>query len=399
MKKRFSLLTLIISILVAILVTFQITFVVSYKINRGDNSDVQELVSEMDDLAAVDYVYKNYYYGDIDKEKLERGLIEGYIYGTGDRYGEYMDAERYAEFTSDNNGENVGIGINVVENRDSSAIEIVNVVPDSPAEKAGLLVGDMIISVEGESVVDIGYSFALVKMQGEKGTKASFVVLRDSETIEFSVKRATITQLNVAGRMNDDGVTGIIRIEEFDTTTPKQFKSEIEKLIDDGAERFVFDVRNNPGGDLDSIVEILDYLLPKGPIIRIEDKDGNETTMDSDKEHLDMPMAVLTNGGTASAAELFASALQDYEAAALVGETTYGKGSMQTIVPLNDGAALRITYRMYKPPKSECYDGIGVKPDIKCELSEEAANKSIYKLTDEEDTQLMRAIEYLNTGK
>lgn len=401
MKKRFSLLTLIVTMLISVLVTFQITYIYAFNQYRSaETADVNTLMS-MDRLEAVDYAYRNYYYyyGDIDEESLEDGLIAGYIYGAGDKFGEYMDAEEYSKFTSDSNGENVGIGIVVIENEEVGAIEVINVVPDGPADRSGILIGDLIVSVDGESVADLGYYTALANMQGKEGTKAEFTVLRDNETIDYSIERETVSQISVTGRMYSDGITAVIRIDEFDLSTPKQFKDEIAKLTSEGAERFVFDVRNNPGGDLESIVDILDYLLPEGPIIRIEDKDGTETVRESDAECFDMPMAVLVNNETASAAELFASALQDYKAAVLVGKTTYGKGSMQTILPMTDGSALRITFKMYKPPFSDSYDGIGVNPDIDIDIAEEFANISIYKLEDEQDSQLMGAIEYFNTGK
>ncbi|MBE6687416.1 MAG: S41 family peptidase [Ruminococcaceae bacterium] len=399
MKKRFSTLTFVIAVLAAILITFQVTFVscyFAYGRNKGKSSS---LIGGLDMLNSVDYVYSNYYYGDIDKEELEEGLIYGYLYGTGDKYGEYMDAESYARFTDDSNGKNVGIGVTVIYDDTAEAIEIVSVIPDSPAEKAGVLTGDHIVKVGGESVGELGYYSALSKMQGEAGTKAEFTISRDGEETEFSCVREEITQNTAVGRMHSDGETGIVRIEEFDAATFKQFKSAVKELREKGAVRFVFDVRGNPGGDLESIVSVLDYLLPEGPIIRIEDKDGNETVRESDEKQLDMPMAVLVNENTASAAELFASALQDYEKAVLVGKTTYGKGSMQSVIPLNDGAALRLTIKMYKPPFSESYDGVGVVPDIDVDMAEEYENTSLYKLTDETDTQLIRAIEYFNTGK
>lgn len=399
MKKRFSTLTFVIAVLAAILITFQVTFVscyFAYGRNKGKSSS---LIGGLDMLNAVDYVYSNYYYGDIDKEELEEGLIYGYLYGAGDKYGEYMDAESYARFTDDSNGKNVGIGVTVIYDDTAEAIEIVSVIPDSPAEKAGVLTGDHIVKVGGESVGELGYYSALSKMQGEAGTKAEFTISRDGEETEFYCVREEITQNTAVGRMHSDGETGIVRIEEFDATTFKQFKSAVKELREKGAVRFVFDVRGNPGGDLESIVSVLDYLLPEGPIIRIEDKDGNETVRESDEKQLDMPMAVLVNENTASAAELFACALQDYEKAVLVGKTTYGKGSMQSVIPLNDGAALRLTIKMYKPPYSEGYDGVGVVPDIDVDMAEEYENTSLYKLTDETDTQLIRAIEYFNTGK
>ena len=193
-----------------------------------------------------------------------------------------------------------------------------------------------------------------------------------------------------------DPTIGIIKILSFDLGTPAQFKEACETLIEGGATRFVFDVRYNPGGDLTSICSILDYLLPEGPIVHIVDAQGGEEVINSDASELDLPMCVLVNGNTASAAELFSSALQDYDKAELVGTTTYGKGTMQTIIRLSDNTGLGISYRMYNPPYSENYEGVGVKPDVEIEMDESLANKNIYKITDDEDTQLQKAIEILN---
>ena len=194
--------------------------------------------------------------------------------------------------------------------------------------------------------------------------------------------------------MYNDGTNsiGIIKILQFDTKTPEQFKTAVENLRAEGAVKFIFDVRNNSGGELNSVVSILDYLLPEGPVIRITDSDGNETTMDSKEGELDFPMMVLVNRNTASAAELFAAALRDYNKADLVGVQTYGKGSMQTIVRLADNSALRVTYKMYSPPFSENYNGVGLTPDYIIELSDEAAKKNIYTIKDSEDNQLQEAV-------
>ena len=395
MKKRFSLLVLIVAVILSALIASMITFGVAYRFARSLDGGDSFLV-DMEMLKSIDYVYRNNYFGEIDEEALENGLIQGYIYGVGDKYGEYMDVERVEEFTADNSGESVGIGVSVVFNDDEGLLEVVSVVSGSPAEEAGILTGDFIYSVAGEPAYDLGYDGTLSAMLGEEGSIADFSVLRDGEEIAFKIARKLVIQESAVGRMYADGITGIIRIEEFDAATPDQFKDMISQLQSEGAERFVFDVRNNPGGDLESILEILDTLLPEGPIIHIESKDGTETLRESDAEHLEFPMAVLVNENTASAAELFASALKDYEVATLVGKTTYGKGSMQSIIPLIDGSALRITCKMYKPPFSEGYDGVGVVPDIDVDLAEEHKNINLNKLTDDIDTQLIRAIEYLN---
>ena len=193
------------------------------------------------------------------------------------------------------------------------------------------------------------------------------------------------------------GSVGVIRLTEFNSTTPEQFKNAVSKLKDDGCDRFVFDLRNNGGGELNSILEVLDYLLPEGPIAHIYYRTGKERHYTSDAACLEARVAVLTNGRTASAAELFTSALRDYTRhgdydAVLVGTKTYGKGVLQSFYKLKDGSAFKISTGKYNPPYSENYDGIGITPDIVIELSEEAASVGFYKLTDENDNQLIAAV-------
>lgn len=397
MKKRFSILTLITAILVSAIIASMVTFSTVFRYS-GENSSSSDFLEEMNMLRAVDYAYRNNYFGDIDDKKLEKGLIQGYIYGVGDRYGEYMDAERVEEFNVDYGGESVGIGISVVYNSEHDLVEIISVVTDSPAAEAGIMPGDLIYKVGEKDAKELGYEGTINAMLGAEGTEAVFTLKREEQLTEYSLVRRVVKQENARGRMHSDGITGIIKLEEFDDATFPQFKALIEELTGKGAVRFVFDVRNNSGGELESILSILDTLLPEGPIIRIESKEGTEEVRESDAGCYTFPMAVLVNENTASAAELFAAALKDYEVATLVGKTTYGKGSMQSILPLIDGSALRITYRMYKPPFSDGYDGVGVKPDIDVDMADEYKNVSIYKLTDTEDTQLVRAIEYLNNG-
>ncbi|MBR5680077.1 MAG: hypothetical protein IKX19_05430, partial [Clostridia bacterium] len=189
-----------------------------------------------------------------------------------------------------------------------------------------------------------------------------------------------------------DESIGVIRVTGFDAGTPGQFVSAVDNLRAEGCDKLIIDLRYNPGGELNSIVSVLDYILPEGPIVRIMDADGNQVNAYySDAEELDMPMAVVVNGSTASAAELFTSAVKDYQKATIVGTITYGKGCMQTTVPLSDNSAVSITYRMYNPPFSDNYHGIGVIPDVVVELDEALSNKNIYKITDEEDNQLAAA--------
>ena len=395
MSKKITVGMAIVLMLLAILVTFQITYVA---LNNKYKSELNELTSIQQSfakLAAVDELYRSLYIGEIDEEELTDELIRGYVYGTGDKYAYYLDKEQFAEMMADNQGEMQGIGVYVIYQNDM--IEIVSVMPDSPALEAGLEPGDLIVYVDGESVAELGYNSAITRLKGEAGTLANFSVLRGEELIDYEIERGYVNEQTVMYHSYEaDPTIGIIKILSFDLGTPAQFKEACETLIEGGATRFVFDVRYNPGGDLTSICSILDYLLPEGPIVHIVDAQGGEEVISSDASELDLPMCVLVNGNTASAAELFSSALQDYDKAELVGTTTYGKGTMQTIIRLSDNTGLGISYRMYNPPYSENYEGVGVHPDVVIEMDESLANKNIYKITDDEDTQLQKAIEILN---
>lgn len=396
MSKKVSIGAAIVLMLLAALVTFQITYVgLSNKYKKDLNSVIasQQLFSK---LSMVDSYYHSLYIGELDEEELIDNTIRGYVYGTGDKYAYYLDREQYAELISDTNAEMQGIGVYVIFQND--VIEIISVMPDSPALEAGIEPGDLVVYVEGESVSEIGYNAAISKLKGEAGTYAEFTVLRGEELIDFRIKRGYVNEQTVMSRtLESDPTIGIVKILSFDLGTPGQFKEACQNLIDGGVGKFIFDVRYNPGGDLRSIVEILDYLLPEGPIVRITDKDGNVVeTYTSDASSLDLPICVLTNGSTASAAELFTSALKDYEKATVVGTNTYGKGTVQTIIPLSDGTGIGISYRLYCPPFSDNFEGVGVAPDVEVEPDESLAGKNIYKITDSEDNQLQKAVEILN---
>lgn len=355
-------------------------------------------------LEEVDYLYRNYYLGELDDDALIDMTVAGYVAGTGDDYAAYYNPEDFQTMLSDLEGEMAGIGINVIYNTDYRVIEVLNVMPDSPALEAGVQSGDLIITVGDdpvEYVEELGYYAAVAKLQGKEGTEAIFSVARGEhyeETVDFRITRAKITEQTVMNHVyGPDETVGIIKITSFDSKTPEQFVAAVDSLTAAGCTKLVVDLRYNPGGELSSIVTVLDYLLPKGPIIRIFDAQGNEVdSYHSEETELDIPMAVVVNGSTASAAELFTSAMRDYEKAVIVGTTTYGKGCMQTTVPLSDYSAVSITYRMYNPPFGDNYHGVGITPDIEVELAEELENKNIYKITDEEDNQLAAAVAALN---
>ncbi len=349
-------------------------------------------------LAEVDALYRNYYIGEMDDETLIDSVIAGYVMGTGDDYAAYYNKEGFESLIQDLEGELAGIGVNVIYNTDYRLIEILNVTEGSPAEKAGVMPGDLVVTVgeEKESVAELGYQPSINKLRGEIGTTAVFSVLRGenyTETVDFAIIRDKITEQTVMNHVyGPDNSIGVIKISGFDAKTPVQFVDSVEALQKQGCDKLIIDLRYNPGGELSSIVTTLDYILPEGPIIRIFDADGQEVkTYYSEATELNMPMAVVVNGSTASAAELFTSAVRDYDKADIVGTTTYGKGCMQTTVPLSDNSAVSITYRMYSPPFSDNYHGVGIVPDVEVELDEALLTKNVYKITDEEDNQLAAA--------
>lgn len=368
----------------------------------------------------------SFYDVELTDEDMAYAAVSAYIAKTGDRYAKYYNEEEYAALQKENEGENQGIGITVTENADKKAIEIISVLPDTPAEKAGLLAGDLIVKVgKGESAVDVadvGYEPALKKLQGTKGTLCEFGISREGsdEVIEFSILREEFTSESVIYTVSSaDKTVGIVKLVQFDLTTPVQFYAAMETLIAGGCDKFVYDVRSNPGGDLASITAVLSYFLNEGDIvIRTKDRSGNmETqycepvsykgsysTCNIKKENIgkyrNYKAAVLVNGGTASAAELFTGNMKDYGLAKVFGEKTYGKGCMQSIYALNKGA-IKMTTAFYYPPISDNYDGIGIYPDEGCtvELSEEAQKMNLYKLLRAEnqakDDQLSAAVAYL----
>ncbi|MBQ2730278.1 MAG: S41 family peptidase [Clostridia bacterium] len=395
--------------IICVLLTFMTTFVL---LTQKHVKDMKELelnsggipeeaftkLIQIKELLGEEFLY------DIDDEALANMVLKGYMYGIGDPYAEYFTKEEFELLMADTNAEMQGIGISVATNTEYNAIQIISVFPESPALKAGVMPGDIItyVKIDGDyvSVSELGYTMALTHLQGEAGTKAEFVVHRGegySERVEFSIERGFITEYTVTSRVySEDKSVGIIAISSFDKKTPEQFKSAYDALLKEGCTKLVVDVRNNPGGELISVCTVLDMLVPEGPVIRTVDKHGNEEVVyTSDKKETDVPMAVLVNSNTASAGELFAACLSDYGKAFLVGETTFGKGSMQTTRSFSDGTAFKYTYRYYCPPVSDNYDGVGLTPDFEVELPEEVKTH-FYTMTDSEDTQLSRAVKELN---
>ncbi len=388
-------------IMLAVVLTFEVTF---FTMEMRYQRKLDELVinsitggssGSASKIEEMDRTFRALYIGEIDNEKLYDGIMEGYIYGSGDKYANYFSKDEFAEMASETAGEYVGIGILTTET--DGYIEIVFVMPESPVKENGIVSGDIITAVEGNDVAEIGYDAAIDMLLGEEGTEVSFTVLRDGTETDYRITRRVVEELTVFTHVYEyDSTVGVVKITTFNDKTYEQFKSACDGLVASGVDKLVFDLRYNLGGTLDSVCDMLDYLLPEGPIVHTEKSTGEKQTYSSDAEALldgDISAAVIVNGSTASAAELFTAALRDYKLAAVVGTATFGKGTVQGIFTLSDGSGFTVSHSIYKPPYSECLEGVGIVPDVVIELDESLYGKSIYKYTDAEDNQLCKAVE------
>lgn len=413
MKKITAFIMALVMCAITAVVTFQVTMITTDRF-VGDSgntvttppvkSDLDKYIDGtyvtkelLDKLQEIAKVYSLYYVDPIDPDYFTEYIMAGFIAGAKDEFGQYMNPEDFASTMTDMSGEYYGIGVSVLYNSTYNGIEVISVFPDTPASEAGVLPGDLIMYVDDISVSELGYYEAVNRMRGEEGTLAHFTVYRGpnySEEVKFSIPRRKVTEVTVTWEMYSAAKdVAVVKIYSFDDKTPEQFFTAINSALSAGAKGFVFDVRSNPGGALNAVCDILDFLLPEGPIIRIDYKgEVNDTSIDSDANYFDYPSVVLCNQFTASAGELFSSAMQDYGVAPLVGVTTYGKGTMQTVLKLSDGSGVSVTCAYYLPPKSPNYHGVGVKPDIVVEMPAEFANMNLDKLTDEQDVQMQAAV-------
>ncbi len=381
----------IVLILLSILITFQATFVVLTVKHTFELTKIKATIGDFKVLTeALGYYDENYLY-EIDEDTLVDHMLSAF--NGQDKYSNYYTREEFAEMIASGNGNAKGVGVYVTGT--TTSMIITHVMKGSPAEQAGLMKNDKVVAVDGAYIADIGYTEAVNRVAGEGGTNVVLTVLRDGNEVNIPVTRGDYTPETVIFReMTENGKkVGYIRIVQFDAITVSQFKTAMETLSAGGCEKFIFDLRDNPGGNLDAIVDILDYLLPEGPIVHILDKDMKVLeTHKSDKNEVNAEMVVLTNSNTASAAELFTSALRDYNKATLVGTTTYGKGCGQTPYMLSNGGVLYITAFFYNPPFGENYDGVGIEPNIEQELPAEYKNTNLFMLPQEHDTQLEAAL-------
>lgn len=351
-------------------------------------------LSYEDKVEIIEAYIDAYYIGEVDEEALEAGLLSGLLTGLDDDYAAYYTAEEMEDLLEENSGEYAGIGISITMSEDGQPT-VYKVFEGTPAEEAGIQVNDIIIEADGETDFETLDDLVSV-VRGEAGTTVDITILRGDEEIEMTVERANIEMETVTYEMLDDNI-GYIYISEFDTITEEQFDEAIEELLAEGMESVIFDLRDNPGGQLDTVVAMADRILPEGVIVTIEDSSGDvESEMSDDEESLDIPMVAIINENSASASEVFVGALQDYGVATVVGETSYGKGVVQTLWQLTDGSGIKFTTARYYTPNGTSLDGVGITPDIEVSLPEDAYDDGV--LDEDEDTQLAAAIAVL-TGE
>lgn len=334
------------------------------------------------------------YLGEISTDKLEEGVYAGLIYGLGDVYSRYYTKDEYEQESVTTEGSYVGIGV-AMQKYTAGGVQIVECYKGSTAEEAGVKVDDVITAINGEDITDTELQDVVSMIKDNEDKDVVLTVQRKGEdTQEITVKVSNVELPSVFGEMLDEN-TGYIQITEFKGVTVEQYEEIFADLKEQGMERLVVDLRDNPGGLLNVVCDILRDILPEGLIVYTEDKNGNrsEETCDG-KNPLDMPLAVLVNGNSASASEIFAGAVKDYGLGTIVGTTTYGKGVVQSIRQLSDGSAVKLTIANYYTPKGNSINKTGIRPDVEVELSPELLNQE--EITHEEDNQLQAALNSLN---
>lgn len=351
-----------------------------------------QYMKETPKLERLENLIQNKFIGEVDTKAMEDAAANAMIQSLGDRWSYYLSAEEYVSYQENMNNAYVGIGMTILKEPVEQGFSITEVAAGGPAEEAGILPGDVLTHVEGKDILTLGLSGAGELMRGEENTSVKLTVLRGNVSKEYTVMRKSIQSPVAIGEMLPENV-GYIRIENFDSRCCQETVAAIAALREQGAKALLFDVRNNPGGYKNELVKLLDYLLPEGPLFYSEDYTGEVTVDESDADFLDMPMAVLVNGDSYSAAEFFAAALSEYDAAVVVGQQTCGKGYFQAAFPLGDGSAVGLSIGKYYTPKHTSLANVGITPDIPVEVDEETYT-AIYqnRLPLAEDPQVQAAL-------
>ena len=359
---------------------------------EGENDLLTQQEPVQEKLGLLETFIRGYYLDEIDEEKLEDYLYYGLVAGLGDPYAAYYNKEETQSLIDSSNGSYCGIGTVFSQNMVTGIVTVSQVYEGCPSYEAGILPGDILYKVNGEDVTGQDLTNVVTKIKGEEGTEVTITMLRGEEEIDFTMERRMIEVPTIDYEMLADSM-GYIQIMEFDTVTAPQFHDALIDLQNQGMKGLIIDLRNNGGGSVDAVCSIADELLPKGPIVFTEYKGEDWEERSSDADCVEVPMAVLMNENSASASEILAGALQDYEQAVIVGTQSYGKGIVQSVIDLQDGTALKITTAKYYTPDGNNIHEIGITPDVEIDLPEEVKTK--VNITYEEDVQLQIAIEVL----
>lgn len=353
----------------------------------------QDIVDKVDEL--TNYM-DLYYYEDYDVQNVQDGLLEGVVSGLGDKYSAYYTAEEYKEQQLSTSGTYYGIGAALAQDKDTMQVTITKIYEGTPSEEAGLKKDDVIVSADGTDATSMELTDFVKLIRGEEGTTVHLEIYRPSteETLEFDVERKNVELPSVSSQMLENNI-GYIQISEFQSKTAEQFESALSSLKDQGAQSLIVDVRGNGGGLVDSVVAILDDILPEGTVVYTEDKYRNRQDYTSSGDtYLDMPIAVLVDQNSASASEIFAGAIKDYNYGTLIGTKTFGKGIVQTVFSLPEGDAIKITTAKYFTPDGNYIHGVGIEPDIELEYQFMGGENDEYSV--DFDNQIQKAIEVLS---
>lgn len=351
--------------------------------------------SKLQELQAI---VEYYFIGEADTYAMEEAAASAMIEALKDRWSFYMSAEEYLGYQDTMANSYVGVGVTVQVRKDGTGLDVISVSANGPAESAGILSGDVLIAVDGTSLAGKNSEDARLLIRGEENTQVVLTVDRNGQTLEFTVTRRSFQVPVAVGKMLEDKI-GLVTIENFDSRCAQETIAAIESLRQQGATALIFDVRNNPGGYKHEMVQVLDYLLPAGELFRSEDYRGQTSVDYSNEAFLDMPMAVLINGNSYSAAEFFAAALDEYDAAIVVGEKTTGKGYFQSTFQLSDGSAVNLSVGKYFTPKGVSLAGVGLQPQVEQLVDEHTAYLiAVDALDPMEDPQILAAVNALKSA-
>ena len=356
---------------------------------------VKEVAKQNTKLNQLSRLVEERFIGEADMTLAEDAAAAAMVDSLGDKWSYYLTAEEYVAHMEQMNNAYVGIGITIAETEDGSAVEVLKVEPNGPAEEAGVQVGDLIVGVEGCDLAEMTITEMRNLVRGKEGTFVVLTMNRAGEVFDLSVERRTVKAIVAAGQMLENNI-GLVTIFNFDSRCASESIAVIEDLVAQGAQALIFDIRNNPGGYKDEMVKLLDYLLPEGPLFRSEDYKGQIQVDESDKKCLELPMAVVVNQNSYSAAELFAAALSEYDWATVVGTQTSGKGYFQVTYQFMDGSAVGLSIGKYTTPNGINLQNVGITPEILVEVDQETYY-GIYAgiLSPEEDPQIQAAVKVI----